>query len=89
MHTPPPFDTTTGLWSAAARNITMQPGQRAVVLWDQMASNVMPWQALCERAGGRLAPVRRPDPHSDWTTAVLRELERVGTTLLATSQGAI
>lgn len=30
--------------SLAARNVHMRPGQRAVVLWDQMASNVMPWQ---------------------------------------------
>ena len=30
--------------SLCARNVRMEAGQRAVVLWDQMASNVMPWQ---------------------------------------------
>lgn len=34
--------------SLAARNVRMEPGQRAVVLWDQMASNVMPWQEVGE-----------------------------------------
>ena len=62
--------------SLAARNVSMRPGQRAVVLWGQMASNVMPWQHLCARSGGRLVAVRAAPPDFDWTAAVLKELDR-------------
>lgn len=48
-----------------------------------MASNVMPWQALCGRVGGSLCVVHRPDPRTaraafeafDWTDAVLAALD--------------
>eukprot|EP00854_Cymbomonas_tetramitiformis_P008228 gene8228-9778_t len=63
--------------STAAKNIRMEPGQRAVVLQNQMASNVLPWQDLCKRCGGELHVVPRPENY-DWSAAVLRELNRLG-----------
>eukprot|EP00959_Pyramimonas_sp_CCMP1952_P235398 4918975-Pyramimonas_sp.AAC.2 len=40
--------------STAARNIPMAEGQYALVLEQQMASNVLPWQDLCRRCKGEL-----------------------------------
>ena len=38
-----------------------------------MASNVYPWQALCQRTGGTLLVIPRPRDF-DWTSAVLRAI---------------
>jgi selenocysteine lyase/cysteine desulfurase len=59
--------------STAAKNILMKEGQYAMVLEDQMASNVLPWQDLCRRCGGHLCVIRRPPDH-DWTAAILSRM---------------
>ena len=65
--------------SLAAHNLRHRiSAQRrgVLVLADQMSSNVMPWQALCTSAGGKLVVVPRPPDH-DWTVAVLARLDGV------------
>lgn len=47
---------------------------RVLVLQDQMASHVLPWQDLCTRAGGSLLVVPRPADF-DWTREVLAALD--------------
>ena len=45
--------------AAAARNITLEPGQEIVVLDGQFPSNIYTWRALAERDGARVRTVAR------------------------------
>ena len=64
--------------SLAARNLrtALVPGRRnIVVLEDQNASHVMPWQQLCAEEGGELLKIPRPDDFN-WTALVIAAVER-------------
>jgi len=62
--------------SLAAHNLVrtgvIARGTEVLVLQNQMASNVMPWQSACRRAGARLRVV--PSPSRTWTEAILRDI---------------
>ena len=61
--------------SVAAKNIRLTRGRRVVVLEQQMASNVLPWQEACDRSGAVLSVVRRAaGASSSWTQSVLDSL---------------
>lgn len=60
--------------STAAANLALAPGQVIVVLEEEFPSNVYPWHALANRAGGELRTVRRP-ASGDWAAAVLEALD--------------
>ncbi len=60
--------------AVAAANLPVEPGQRIVTLADQFPSNVYPWRALADRAGGSMDVVARPRDH-DWTSAVVERLD--------------
>lgn len=57
----------------AARNLTLEPGAKVLVLESQFPSNYYAWQALARRSGGGIEVVRRPTD-GDWTSAVLDAL---------------
>src|SRR5512146_194208 len=63
--------------STAARAIepTLSAGDRIVLLDDEFPSNVLPWRRVAQETGARLVTVPTPEDH-DWTSAVLREIER-------------
>ncbi|MCU1452184.1 MAG: class aminotransferase [Acidimicrobiales bacterium] len=63
--------------ATAASNLTLQPGQVAVVLHQQFPSDVYGWQALAERHGGALHVVA-PPADGDWTSALLADLDALG-----------
>ena len=61
--------------SLASRAIPLRaPRHSVLVLANQMASNVMPWQRTATEAHGKLVVVPRP-PDFDWATAVIERLE--------------
>ena len=65
--------------SLAAHNLKrrMNAAKKAViVLYEQMHSNVLPWQQLCDDVDGVLRIVERPTPDHDWTSVIERELAR-------------
>ncbi len=68
----------------AALNARVTRGDRIVMLDEQFPSNVYPWRALAAREGANVVTVARPDD-GDWTTAVLREVER-GAAIVALPQ---
>ncbi|KAL1524860.1 hypothetical protein AB1Y20_019740 [Prymnesium parvum] len=71
--------------SLAARNLRARltgERRRVLVLQDQMHSNVLPWQALCDEEGGELLVVPRPADY-DWAAAVVAALERGGVAVCA------
>ncbi|KAL3916883.1 MAG: hypothetical protein SGPRY_006632 [Prymnesium sp.] len=58
--------------SLAARNLRSRLTSRrtrVLVLEDQMHSNVLPWQQLCDEHGGELLMIKRP-ANWDWTSAI-------------------
>eukprot|EP00966_Prymnesium_polylepis_P013049 300752-Prymnesium_polylepis.1 len=62
--------------SLAARNLRpLLSGarKRVLVLEGQMHSNVLPWQQLCDDAGGALLRIERPADY-DWATAIVGAL---------------
>ncbi|MCU1354051.1 MAG: class aminotransferase [Acidimicrobiales bacterium] len=63
--------------ATAAHNLTMGPGQVAVVLHQQFPSDVYGWEALARRHGGDLHVVA-PPADGDWTAAVLADLALLG-----------
>jgi selenocysteine lyase/cysteine desulfurase len=60
--------------SVAAANITMAPGQRAIVLAQQYPSNALPWRELAARSGGEFVVVERPS-QGGWTEPLLAEID--------------
>jgi selenocysteine lyase/cysteine desulfurase len=60
--------------STAAANLRLERGQVIVVLEEEFPSNVYPWHALAQRAGGSLRTVRRP-ASGDWAAAILEALD--------------
>jgi selenocysteine lyase/cysteine desulfurase len=60
--------------STAALNLTVERGQKVLLLDEQFPSNVYPWRRLVEKSGSQIVTVRWPDDH-DWTSAVLREID--------------
>uniref|UniRef100_A0A7S2W2G7 Aminotransferase class V domain-containing protein n=1 Tax=Rhizochromulina marina TaxID=1034831 RepID=A0A7S2W2G7_9STRA len=61
----------------AAKNLGLQsPRNCALVLENQMASNVLPWQHCTQEAGGEVLVVPRPDGGDwDWASAIISRLE--------------
>ncbi|EGD75749.1 hypothetical protein PTSG_07866 [Salpingoeca rosetta] len=63
-----------------ARSLSIQQGQRVLVLHGQMSSNVMPWQCVCEEEGASLVVVQRNQlAHNTlqpWSDAVLNALDQ-------------
>ena len=57
----------------AAANLEVGPGKEVVVLDEQFPSNVYPWIAALERAGGDIVTVARPE-HGSWTAPVLEAI---------------
>jgi len=60
--------------SVAAANVSVEVGQKIVILEDQFPSNVYAWRGLAERSGARLVTVPRPEDF-DWTRALLEEID--------------
>ena len=60
--------------SLAAKNLTIGPGRRVVLLAEQFPSHVYPWREAVKRDGGTVVTVERPDEGS-WTQAVLAEVD--------------
>merc|ERR1719272_360226 len=52
------------------RSAGVRRGMTVLVLADQMASNVYPWQHICQEHGLKLVVVEEPDD-GNWTAAVL------------------
>lgn len=65
-----------GLATAAA-NLSMEPGQVAVVLAGQFPSDVYCWRELARRSGGTVHAVTRP-VDGGWTPAVLAAIDELG-----------
>jgi selenocysteine lyase/cysteine desulfurase len=65
----------------AAVNVSVDEGQKILILEDQFPSNVYPWRELAKRTGAELVTVPRPADH-DWTSAVLNHLDE-GTAVAA------
>ncbi len=63
--------------STAAANVTMAPGQVALVLDQQFPSDVYAWRGLADGHDGAVHTVARP-ADGDWTSAVLADLEALG-----------
>ena len=57
----------------AAANLEVGPGKEVVVLDEQFPSNVYPWIAALERAGGDIVTVARPE-HGSWTAPALEAI---------------
>lgn len=57
-----------------ARDRTLRPGDRILVLHNQMASNVMPWQFLAAERGLVLEAVAEP-ADGDWTRELLQRID--------------
>ena len=51
-------------------------GMAVVVLADQMASNVYPWQELCAREGLVLVVLPKPSAPHSWASLVVGEVAR-------------
>jgi selenocysteine lyase/cysteine desulfurase len=65
-------------FAVAARNLTLRPGDRVVVLADEYPSGIYTWRAAARRTGAEMLTVRRASGQT-WTEAVLDVLdERVG-----------
>ncbi|MCF8482136.1 MAG: aminotransferase class V-fold PLP-dependent enzyme [Rhodospirillum sp.] len=64
--------------AVAAANLTLERGQRILVLEEQFPSNLYPWRKKAAREGGEMLTIaRRAD--GNWTRAVLEQLDnRVG-----------
>jgi len=60
--------------AVAAANLPLAAGQRIVVLEGQFLSNLLPWQDLARRCGGRVVEVPRP-AERPWTEAVLEAID--------------
>lgn len=60
--------------SLAAKNLTIGPGRRVVLLAEQFPSHVYPWREAVKRDGGTVVTVERPNKGS-WTQAVLAEVD--------------
>ena len=63
--------------ATAAANVTLEPGQVAVVLHKQFPSDVYGWEALADRCGASLHAVDPPDD-GDWTAALLATIDELG-----------
>ena len=59
--------------ATAARNVSIQKGQKILVLAEQFPSNYYPWDRVARESGAELLSVPWP-ADGDWTAAVLREL---------------
>ncbi len=60
--------------SVAAANVSVEEGQRILVLDEQFPSNVYPWRELARDRGAELVAIPRPADH-DWISAILEELD--------------
>lgn len=59
----------------AAANLPLAPGKKILVLEEQFPSNLYPWQRLAGQNGGAPLTVALP-ADGDWTSAVLRSMQR-------------
>jgi selenocysteine lyase/cysteine desulfurase len=60
--------------AVAAKNLTLRPGRRVVVLAGQYPSNVYPWRDLARRNGGEVVTLPQPEA-GDWTESVLAAID--------------
>jgi selenocysteine lyase/cysteine desulfurase len=60
--------------AVAAKNLTLRPGRRVVLLAGQYPSNVYPWRDLARRNGGEVVTLPQPET-GDWTASVLAALD--------------
>jgi selenocysteine lyase/cysteine desulfurase len=60
--------------AVAAANVSVQEGQRILILEDQFPSNVYAWRELAAQSGAKLVTVPRPTDH-DWASAILELLD--------------
>lgn len=51
------------------------PGKKIIILENEMASNVYPWQNLCSETGAELCIVPFPGPGESWIAAILSRLD--------------
>ena len=58
----------------AARNVTVEQGQKIIVLAEQFPSHVYAWRKLARKTGAVINTVARPT-HGGWTRAVLAETD--------------
>jgi selenocysteine lyase/cysteine desulfurase len=60
--------------AVAARNLTLGPGRRVLVLAEEYPSGIYTWRAAARRSGGEILTVAR-EPGQTWTDAVLAALD--------------
>jgi selenocysteine lyase/cysteine desulfurase len=60
--------------AVAAANVSVQEGQKILILEDQFPSNVYAWRELAAQSGAKLVTVPRPTDH-DWASAILELLD--------------
>ncbi len=58
----------------AARNLTLHPGEKVLVLSEEFPSNLYAWRVKANTNGAKVKVLERPSDN-DWTSAVLRALQ--------------
>jgi selenocysteine lyase/cysteine desulfurase len=61
-------------FAVAARNLSVEPGERIVVLAEEYPSGIYTWQQLARSTGAELCTVTR-DTSRSWTEAILESLD--------------
>lgn len=65
--------------SLAAKNVIasgrLGPGKKIIILENEMASNVYPWQNACKETGADLSIVPFPKPGGSWINSILDFLD--------------
>ncbi|NOZ43029.1 MAG: aminotransferase class V-fold PLP-dependent enzyme [Alphaproteobacteria bacterium] len=58
----------------AARNLSLRPGQKIIILADQFPSNVYPWQQMAQSHQATVVTINRPE-NGDWTARLLEAID--------------
>ena len=61
--------------ATVAKNLPLRRGQHVIVVQDQFPSNFYAWEGRCADAGASMRTVARPAPGSEWSTAVLENID--------------
>jgi len=64
--------------ATAARNVSVEPGERIVLLDEQFPGNVYAWRRLAQERNAELVTVARPDsatPGEAWNAAILEAID--------------
>lgn len=60
--------------AVAAKNISLRPSQKIIVLEQQYPSNYYAWRELSKESGAEMITIARP-PDDNWTAAVLEKID--------------